>query len=70
MSMKRNLDSEDSLKYWGFVQQVADRVSHWPAWKQVQYRTVIEESCVGSRNEHSGTPIDDNENDVRTRRVA
>ena len=44
MSMKRNLDTEVSEKYWGFVQRVAERVSHWPAWKQVQFRTVIGES--------------------------
>jgi hypothetical protein len=43
MSMKRNLSSETSEKHWAFVKRVADHVSHWPAWKQEQFRTIIGE---------------------------
>jgi hypothetical protein len=74
MSMKRNLSSETSEKYWDFVKRVADRVSQWPAWKQAQFRTVIG-NPQAEESPQNETPSSMNfsgheANAIRTRRVA
>lgn len=58
MAMKRNLSNEISEKHWDFVRRVSEHVSHWPAWKKEQFRTIIgepqAEECQRS-DSHSGT---------------
>ncbi len=72
--LHRNFKTESSEKHWNFVSRTADRVSQWPAWKQVQSRTVIGEPDPeerGGKNTWADTDQSAEESrEIRTRQVA